>query len=143
MVVGQPGQTQDAAWYADYERCMARPNVHAIGWRPPETIPRYNRAFDVCLIPYETDHPFNRVCSPTKIMDSMGSGRPIVSTALPECRLYAHLFDVAETVRRFHRRCPRLLDARSDDGRAEQRVEWARDNTCRKVVDRLLDWLAD
>ena len=38
----------------------------------------YNRAFDVCLIPYRADHPFNRACCPTKIMDYMGSGRPIV-----------------------------------------------------------------
>ena len=59
------------------------------------------QAFDVCLIPYRPDHPFNRVCCPTKIMDYMGTGRPIVSTALPECRLYGHLFDVVEDADRF------------------------------------------
>ena len=143
VVVGQPGRNQSAAWYADYERCIARPNVHAIGWRDQASIPCYNRAFDVCLIPYRTDHAFNRVCSPTKIMDSMGSGRPIVSTALPECRLYAHLFDVAENDDGFIAAVRRVVASGSEDGRAASRVEWARANTCRKVVDRMFEWLAE
>ncbi len=64
----------------------------------------YYQAFDVTLIPYRMDHPFNRACNPTKIMDAMGSGRPIVATAIPECRLHAERFDVAERRRRVHRR---------------------------------------
>ena len=35
----------------------------------------------------------------------------------------------------------RITTARSDDGRAVQRFEWARANSCHRVVDRLLDWL--
>jgi len=45
----------------------------------------------VILIPYAQNDRFNRACSPTKIMDGLGSGRPIVATAIPECRLYAYL----------------------------------------------------
>ena len=143
VVVGKPGPRRRAAWWADRQRCLSRPNVHALGWRPQGAIPEYNRAFDVCLIPYRTDHPFNRVCSPTKIMDYMGTGRPIVSTALPECRLYDHLFHVADGDAEFIDAVRAILDARSDDGRAARRLDWARANTCRKVADRLLDWLTD
>ena len=64
-------------------------------------MPRYYRRFDVILIPYRVDDPFNRACSPTKIADGLGSGRPIVATAIPECRLYRHLFDVAEDASAF------------------------------------------
>ncbi len=60
------------------------------------TIDAYNRSFDLGLIPYRVDHPFNVACCPTKIMDYMAAGRPVVSTDLPECRLHAHLFDVVE-----------------------------------------------
>jgi teichuronic acid biosynthesis glycosyltransferase TuaH len=141
VVVGRPGPKRTGVWYADCRRCLARPNVHALGWRPQELIHQYNRAFDVCLIPYRTDHPFNRVCSPTKIMDYMGTGRPIVSTALPECLLYDHLFHVAGSDDDFLASVRSILDAHSDDGRAAQRFEWARANTCRRVVDRLLNWL--
>ena len=141
VVVGRPAARSREPWYEDYRRCLARPNVHAIGWRPQDAIPLYNRSFDVCLIPYRTDHPFNRVCSPTKIMDYMGSGRPIVSTDLPECLLYERLFHVASGPDAFVEAIRSVVDARSDDGRSLLRYDWARDHTCRKVVDRLLDWL--
>jgi teichuronic acid biosynthesis glycosyltransferase TuaH len=143
VIVGRPVplSRQRGAWYDGCRTCLARPNVHAIGWRPQEEIHHYNRAFDVCLIPYRTDHPFNRVCSPTKIMDYMGTGRPIVSTDVPECRLYDHLFHVAAEPAEFVDSVRAVLDAHSDDGRAAERFDWAHANTCRRVVDRLLSWL--
>lgn len=141
VLVGKKSTQRGGAWTADYRRCLARPNVHALGWRPQEAIHTYNRAFDVCLIPYRTDHPFNLACSPTKIMDYMVTGRPIVSTALPECRLYDHLFDVASGPDEFLARVRAIVAARSDDGRARLRFDWAGAHTCRHVVDRLIEWL--
>jgi hypothetical protein len=143
VILGRPATRRHGAWYEEYRRCLARHNVHALGWRSQELIHHYNRAFDVCLIPYRTDHPFNRACSPTKIMDYMGTGRPIVSTALPECQLYDQLFHVAATPEDFVASVRGILDAHSDDGRATLRFDWARANTCRRVVDRLLSWLPD
>ncbi|MGE3818442.1 MAG: glycosyltransferase [Isosphaeraceae bacterium] len=141
VIVGKPGPDTRESWSIDRRKCLARPNVHLLGWRPQERISRYNSAFDVCLIPYRTDHPFNRNCSPTKIMDYMGSGRPIVSTDLPECRLYERLFHVAEGTDAFLEAVRSILASDSDDGRASLRLEWARDHTCRKVAHRLLDML--
>lgn len=132
---------RDAPWAAGYRRCVERPNVHALGWRPQSSINAYNRSFDVCLIPYRVDHPFNLACSPTKIMDYMVTGRPIVSTALPECRLYESLFHVAADHESFIAAVGAVVDAASDDGRAGARYDWARTHTCRQVVDRLIDWL--
>jgi glycosyltransferase involved in cell wall biosynthesis len=143
VVVGRPAGRRRGAWYDEYRRCVALPNVHALGWRPQEAIHAYNRSFDVCLIPYRADHPFNRSCSPTKIMDYMGTGRPIVSTALPECRLYGHLFDVAADAEGFVAAVRSIVAAGSDDGRSSGRFEWARANSCRRVVDRLLSWIPD
>jgi hypothetical protein len=141
VIVGRPVARSQGDWYDEYRRCLVRPNVHALGWRSQELIHHYNRAFDVCLIPYRTDHPFNRACSPTKIMDYMGTGRPIVSTALPECQLYDHLFHVAASAEDFIASVRDILDSHSDDGRAAQRFDWAHANTCSRVVDRLLSWL--
>jgi hypothetical protein len=141
VLIGRLAPARKGPWLSSYQRCLARPNVHALGWRPQEAIGRYNRAFDVCLIPYRVDHPFNRVCCPTKIMDYMGTGRPVVSTALPECQLYGHLFDVVADSGAFLDAVRAILAAGSDDGRAAQRFEWARANSCQRVVERFLDWL--
>jgi teichuronic acid biosynthesis glycosyltransferase TuaH len=141
VLIGQLAKKRSGAWYADCQRCLALPNVHALGWRPQETIAQYNRAFDVCLIPYRTDHPFNRVCCPTKIMDYMATGRPIVATALPECQLYVHLFHVAPDPEAFLAAVGSILAAGSNDGKAALRLDWARANSCAKVVERFLSWL--
>jgi glycosyltransferase involved in cell wall biosynthesis len=141
VLIGQLARKRSGPWYAACKRCLDLPNVHALGWRPQESIARYNRAFDVCLIPYRADHPFNRVCCPTKIMDYMATGRPIVATSLPECELYAHLFHVAPDSDAFLDSIASILAAGSDDGRAAQRFDWARANSCANVVERFLSWL--
>ena len=74
-------------------------------------------------------------------MDYMGTGRPIVSTAIPECQLYGHLFEVAPDAPAFLEAVAAIVAAGSDDGRAALRVDWARDHSCENVVERLLSWL--
>jgi hypothetical protein len=142
VLVGRPAPHADAPWYADYARCVDRPNVHLLGWRPQDAVAAYNRAFDVALIPYRADHPFNRVCCPTKIMDCMATTRPVVSTALPECLLHRDLFHVAPDADAFIAAVRAVVDAGSDDGLAAARLERARAGSCRAVAARLLDWLA-
>ena len=141
VLIGRQGTTPPGPWQTQRRRCLDRPNVHALGWRPQETIASYNAAFDVCLIPYRADHPFNRVCCPTKIMDYMATGRPIVSTALPECRLYDHLFDVADDDETFVAMARLRADGEPGRDRADARFSWATANSCGKIADRFLDWL--
>ena len=138
VLVGRVGPDGDAAWQVDRSACLSRPNVHAIGWRDQSTIDAYNRSFDLGLIPYRVDHPFNIACCPTKIMDYMAAGRPVVATDLPECRLYADLFDVVEAAD-FAEAVADRLRAGPDDGRASLRLDHARAQSCRAVVGRLLD----
>jgi hypothetical protein len=143
VLIGRPPLPGSEGWADDYRRCVSRPNVHVLGWRPQEALAGYFRAFDVNLIPYLVDHPFNRMSSPTKIMDVMGSGRPLVSTDLPECRLYTHLFDVAADADSFVAAVRAIVDGGSDDDRASARHDHANRNTCADVSGRLLDWLAE
>ena len=140
-LVGRVGPGGEAPWQVDRSRCLARANVHAIGWRPQGVIDAYNRSFDVGLIPYRVDHPFNVACCPTKIMDYMAAGRPVVATDLPECRLHAELFDVVSPGD-FPEALAARLRSGPDDGRAPARLAFARENSCRAVVGRLLDAIA-
>ena len=139
ILVGRVGPDASAAWQATRRRCLARPNVHAVGWRDQSIIDTYNRSFDIGLIPYATDHPFNIACCPTKIMDYMAAGRPVVATDLPECRLHADVFDVVPPDQ-FAEAVSHRLASGPDDDRAAKRWERARANSCRAVVERLLEW---
>jgi glycosyltransferase involved in cell wall biosynthesis len=127
VLIGRaPDPAPRASWYREYERAVALPNVHRIGWRSQAEIGRYNSAFDVCLIPYRMDHPFNQAACPTKVMDYMATSRPVVTTALPECALYSHLFRVAETPAAFVGAVRDVVARGSDDGKAALRWEAAR-----------------
>ncbi|QDV33552.1 glycosyltransferase [Tautonia plasticadhaerens] len=139
VLIGRVPALDSGPWCDHARRCLGRPNVHAVGFRPQETLGAYIRAFDACLIPYRADHPFNRACCPTKLMDYMGSGRPIVSTDLPECRLHAGRIEVASDADDALGAIASLRFSHFDDGRERARIEHARANTCRAVADRLLD----
>ncbi len=140
VLVGRVNPDGEEPWQVERRECLALSNVHAIGWRNQASIDGYNRSFDVGLIPYRVDHPFNLASCPTKIMDYMAAGRPVVSTDLPECRLYRSQFDVVEPTN-FVEAVSARIKAGPDDGRATLRLATARENSCRKVAERLLDWI--
>jgi hypothetical protein len=73
-------------------------------------------------------------------MDYMAAGRPVVATDLPECRLYHEQFDVVEP-KSFVDAVARRIEAGPDDGRALLRLETARENSCRNVAEKLIDWI--
>ena len=139
VIVGRVREAVGEPWWEACSRFLSRSNVHALGWRPQHEIARYYQAFDVCLIPYHVDHPFNRACNPTKIMDAMGSGRPIVATALPECRLHAERFHVVANDEEFLSAVQSILACNSDDGRSGMRYAYAQANTCHSIGERILD----
>ena len=143
IVVGRVKNHVDEPWWDACSRFLSRPNVHALGWRAQESLAGYYHAFDVTLIPYRLDHAFNRVCNPTKIMDAMGSGRPIVATAIPECRLHSERMDVPETGDEFVAVVAKILGQQSDDGRAGLRHAYALANTCHGVSERILDLIEE
>ena len=141
LIGREPAPAPRLEWYRDYRRAVTLPNVHLLGWKGQAEIGAYNAAFDACLIPYKVDHPFNRVACPTKVMDYMATSRPVVATALPECLLYSHLFDVADSREDFANAVSRIVEAGSDDGRATLRWEAARASTWERTAEALLGHL--
>ena len=129
VLIGNEPAASRQPWYGEYRRAVARPNVYRLGWKTQAEIGAYNASFDLCMIPYRVDHPFNQASCPTKVMDYMATSRPVVSTALPECRLYDHLFAVAESREEFASAIRRVVESGSDDGRASMRWQAAKDAT--------------
>jgi len=98
IFVGSAGHQQDSEdWAIARKRVFGRANVTHTGRVPQDEVKAYYWSFAVNWIPYDADHPFNRASCPTKIMDAMAAGRPIVSTDVPECRLYPQWIDIAST----------------------------------------------
>jgi len=71
-------------------------NVHLLGQKAHDQLPAYCRGFDVGLIPYRIDEAA-RFINPLKLREYLSAGVPVVSSALPEVRPYAHLCHIAST----------------------------------------------
>lgn len=64
------------------------PNVHLIGARPHEALPAYMHNVDVLIIPYRVNS-YTRNIHPAKTYEILATGKPLVTTDLPELRPHA------------------------------------------------------
>ncbi|RDV84489.1 glycosyltransferase [Ammonifex thiophilus] len=55
------------------------PNVHFLGPRPHEVLPRYLRGCDVCLAPFRPGELTSKV-NPLKLYEYLAAGRPVLAT---------------------------------------------------------------
>src|SRR5262249_22459278 len=92
VFVGPPRQIQD--------RFDGQPNIHVLGPRPYADLPRYIHAFDVCMIPANRQ-PAALASNPGKLYQYLASGKPIVSTNLPEIAPYRDVIAIAGDAEEF------------------------------------------
>ncbi len=66
-------------------RATGRPEARFLeaGQVPPDQVPLYLAAFDVCAMPFPWTQHFAYYASPVKLFEYMASGRPLVATRLP------------------------------------------------------------
>ena len=77
-----------------------RANLHYLGQRSYDELPAYLKGFDVCIMPWALNEA-TRTISPTKTLEYMAAGKPIVSTAVRDVvRDHGDLVFVAEDRRR-------------------------------------------
>jgi glycosyltransferase involved in cell wall biosynthesis len=58
-------------------------NIRLLGVKPHDEIPRYIKAFDCCILPYEKT-PYTDSVSPAKLHEYLIMGKPVVSTDIAE-----------------------------------------------------------
>ncbi len=76
-------------------RLPRRGNLHWLGPRSYEDLPAYLAGFAVCLLPFRVDE-FTRAVNPVKLFEYFATGKPVVSTPLPEVTAFGELVYVGE-----------------------------------------------
>jgi glycosyltransferase involved in cell wall biosynthesis len=72
------------------------PNIHYLGKRAYEELPAYLAAFDVAIMPFARNES-TRFISPTKTLEYLAGGKPIVSTPIEDVvTLYGEVVEIAE-----------------------------------------------
>jgi len=78
----------------DMDRLTSHPNVHWLGFRPHEDIPRLGSSFDVALMPW-LRNGWIEACNPIKLKEYLALGLAVVSTDFPEVRYYRSVVRIA------------------------------------------------
>jgi glycosyltransferase involved in cell wall biosynthesis len=78
-----------------------RSNIHWLGQRDYQSLPGYVKRFDVCLMPFALNEATEFI-NPTKTLEYMAAGKPIVSTAVPDVvRNFTPIVQVARSHHEF------------------------------------------
>ncbi len=86
-----------------------RPNIRWLGMQPYELLPYLLAGWDLCLMPFALNES-TRFISPTKTLEYMAAGRPVVSTPIDDVvLLYGHAVQVADGADAFVRACEQML----------------------------------
>lgn len=102
-------------------------NIHYLGMKPYKMLPNYIAAFDVAMMPFALNDA-TRFISPTKTLEYMAAGKPILSTAIRDVvRDYSHCIKIIETPEEFSRATDELLAV--DPERLHKEYEKILDNT--------------
>lgn len=118
----------------DAKKIPEEKNIHFLGKKRYEDLPSYIKAFDVGLIPYKIVER-TVYANPVKLREYLASGKPIVSTALPEVLHYRDVVRIADDANGFVKEIESLL---SNDRPADSkmRMEKARAESWDVIVDR-------
>jgi teichuronic acid biosynthesis glycosyltransferase TuaH len=137
------GQRPD--WESARDEAMALPNVKQVPTVPQGKVGEFYWSFGLTWIPYAVDHIFNLASCPTKIMDGLASGRPVLSTDIPECRIYPEWISIFHTVDEAVTLIRDGLEAagsaRSKARSTEQVAYVQREHTYLPRARQLLEWL--
>jgi glycosyltransferase involved in cell wall biosynthesis len=113
-----------------------RGNLHWLGQKPYADLPALCKAFDVCLMPFALNEATEYI-NPTKALEYMATGRPIVSTAVPDVvRNFGSVIRIARNREEFIAGCRECV-TRPDGAAIERGIQMARDNSWESIVSAL------
>jgi len=113
-----------------------RSNLHWLGGRDYAALPSYVKSFDVCLMPFALNAATEFI-NPTKALEYMATGRPIVSTAIEDVVLqFDTVVSIASSSEDFVARCETAI-AQPDASRIKLGLKKARQNSWESIVTQL------
>jgi glycosyltransferase involved in cell wall biosynthesis len=113
-----------------------RPNLHWFGGRPYNQLPALTKGFDVCLMPFAINAATEYI-NPTKALEYMAAGKPVVSTALDEVRSnFSTVARIATSHCEFIALCEREAESPSRE-RVAAGLRLAAENTWEAIVAKM------
>jgi GT2 family glycosyltransferase len=124
---------------SDVERLKKYKNVHFYEEIPYAQLPNYLYWFDVCIIPFKINE-LTLSTNPVKFYEFISSGKPVVSSKLPELLPYAGFLYLSEGKEEFLKNIDVAL-RENDENLITRRVELARENDWETRFHQIQDYI--
>ena len=133
VLIGKTGTSDETT----QEQLPQAPNIHYMGFRKHSLIPHYLHAFDVCVIPYVLNE-YTLDLTTLKLFEYMASGKPIVTTNLPQLVQHEGLIRIARSKEEF---VAQISDSLNEDSEelSRQRIALACRHSWENQVHSMLD----
>lgn len=117
----------DADSSIDLAKYESIPNMHFLGRKSYEVLPAYCRHFAIGLIPFKVNELTHAV-NPIKLREYLAAGLPVISTPMPEVRLYERLIEIINSPADFEKAVEKLIkqpeESRKDLSREMSIENW-------------------
>lgn len=114
-------------------------NIYYLGKKDYEILPSYGCNFDIVTIPFIINQ-ITLSTSPVKVFEYMAMQKPIVTTALPECKKYKSIF-YSNNHEEFIYNIAEALKKINDDAYLKLLDEEARDNTWASKAEAIISFV--
>jgi glycosyltransferase involved in cell wall biosynthesis len=115
-------------------------NVHFLGPQPYEKLPSLLNGLDIFLIPYILN-AMTVYISPIKLYEYLATGKPIISTCLPEVEKYRDFVRIGTNYHEFTNHIQAALE--DTDNQVKARRNFARQHSWEARLDIMLKIIAD
>ncbi len=90
-------------------------NIHYLGMKSYDVLPNYLKAFDIAMMPFSLNDA-TRFISPTKTLEYMAAGLPIISTPIKDVvRQYENHVKIISSPQDFKKEIERFFSFKKDD----------------------------
>ncbi|MEJ2706666.1 MAG: glycosyltransferase [Anaerolineales bacterium] len=111
-------------------------NVHWLGAKPYDQMPRYLQGFDAATIPFRLNQ-VTHATSPLKLFEYFAGGKPVVATPMQESTRYPGVL-IGEDPAGFSNQIDRALELRNDSAYLQTIDQVARQNTWEQRARQIL-----
>jgi len=96
------------------------------------------KSFDICIIPFLLN-PLTRSINPTKLLEYLAAGKPVVSTAIPDVeRFYGEIVKIGKDKVEFEREINNLLSSDSND-LVQRGITFAKEKSWEGMTEKFID----
>ncbi len=121
-----------------FNRLKQNSSIELLGHQPYEKLPELTKDVDLFILPFKVND-LTKSVSPVKLYEYFATGKPVVSTALPECMKYDTVFIMNEE--NCIEQMDRAIDFIGNEEYIKQSIQYAKDNSwdskVRKIVNEI------